>query len=53
MIEKTNIYKVVASRWTVALRDFTFGFVTEKALFQVILGLLGISIRSFLLVYAD
>ena len=27
--------------------------LTEKALFQVILGLLGISIRSFLLVYAD
>ena len=27
--------------------------LTEKALFQVILGLLGISIRLFLLVYAD
>ena len=27
--------------------------LTEKALFQVILGLLGISIRSFLLVHAD
>ena len=34
------------------LRVLTFG-LTEKALFQVILCLLGISIRSFLLEYVD
>ena len=33
--------------------EFLHSGLTEKALFQVILGLLGISIRSFLLAYAD
>ena len=33
--------------------EFLHFGLTEKALFQVILGLLGICIRSFLLEYAD